>query len=494
MKATSLLAAALAVLVVSSLSTAGVVAGAATNDRFEPNDSRDSAPTLEAGTYENLRLQSDEWDVYALSVEAGEPISVSVTVPKPADADEPANDPYVYLMDANGDDIEYADRETDRGDGTITHSVDHEFDSPQQVYIVVRGLEDSGTTTPYDLTLRRAANDPNEPNGVPAKSTPISPGTHAATLQDEESDYYRINVSAGQTINTTLTVPKAADGNPPDNDLGLELADENGEDIEYADAETSPAADVTTHRIHHDYGTDNSNTATDYDLTLRRAANEPNEPNGVLSKATTVSPGEYSAVLQDEESDYYALSVAADGTVNATVTVPKAADGDRPDNDIGVELADEDGENIAYADAETSPAADVTTHHLSRAFESRRTVYVHVYGTDNSNTATDYDLSITGAGATTPTATATPTPTATPTATATPTPGDGETSASTPTDPPTTTGTDGEDGADGDPDQPADEDDDADDAGTSGGIGPGFGSVAALVALLTLAALGRRRA
>jgi PGF-CTERM protein len=393
-----------ATLVLSG-ATAGVSAATVANDQFEPNDTRSDAAEIEPGEYEGLTLVSDEDDYFRLDVGAGETVSLTLTAPKAPDSDDPEPDLYFGLEDANGDDIEGSDGEAADGDDVVTYRIDHEFESPQTVYILVSGHGDSGTSTSYDLTVERAANDRNEPNGVRGVATQIEPGIHSAVLQDRESDYYAIDVAAGETINATMTVPKAADGEEPDNDPRLELEDSSGDEIEWTDGQTDPGDAAVTYRILHEfdeaqtvyvraYGSDDSDTSTDYTLSVERAANDQNEPNGVRGRATEIEPGTYEAVLQDEESDYYAVDVEAGETINATMTVPKAADGDEPDNDPWLELQEGDGDDVDSTDGVADATDDSVTYQLMHEFDEEQTVYVRAYGSDESDIETDYTLTV----------------------------------------------------------------------------------------------------
>ncbi len=405
------------VVVAASLATTGAVAGATaaqfgasgaavSADQFEPNDTRESATEIEPGSYDGLSLVADDNDFYVLSVEAGETVDITVTVDKNSDGEQPANDPFVQLENAEGEGIEAADEETSSVRSTTTYRIQHEFESPQTVYIRVWATDDDeDVTASYDLTLERAANDEREPDGVPSLATAIDPGVYSGTLQDEESDYFSIAVGPGETLNVTLTVPKAADGERPDNDPAFALEDAQGETIEFADQTTTAGSETTTHRIQHEFdgertvylhafGTDDSQSSTPYTLTVERAANDEREPDGVIGRATRIEPGSYRGTLQDEESDYFAVSVGAGETLNVTLSVPKAADGEEPDNDPFLELVNAQGEGIEGTDGTTTPASDSVDFQLHHEFDSQRTVYVRVRGTDDSDTSTPYELTV----------------------------------------------------------------------------------------------------
>jgi len=66
-------------LVIAVLAVAGIAGLAvAVQDEFEPNDSRQSAAAIDAGTYEDLEVPSDGIDYYAVDLEAGQQIDVTV--------------------------------------------------------------------------------------------------------------------------------------------------------------------------------------------------------------------------------------------------------------------------------------------------------------------------------------------------------------------------------------------------------------------------------
>ncbi|AXG09213.1 PGF-CTERM sorting domain-containing protein [Haloplanus rubicundus] len=198
------------------------------------------------------------------------------------------------------------------------------------------------------------------------------------------------------------------------------------------------------------------------------------DDSDVRADLTVVRPQVYSIVLRDErQEDVTGRSTDAANLDRLTIRARYSfADVDRLDVSVvdpsGAEVATaritENDQQITVDIPDPTPGIYRITASGSNIEAGNRTVTVRVRGQVATASATA-TATVTAAPTTTPTATPEPTPTATPTATPEPTP------TATPEPTPTATPT----------------------AGTTADEGPGFGVVAALLALLAVALLGRRR-
>ena len=378
------------------------------NDRFEANGDISTATDLDAGSYENLTLLDDESDYYAVNVKEGGTLDIKMDVPKADDDRSPDNDPDLDLVDSDGNDLDNTVIRTSDSRDNTSHLVKYEAETTETIYIHAHGNSDAEVETDYTLSVQRSANDRFEANGNISTATGIDADTYGElTILDDESDYYVLPVKEGGTLNVRMDVPKASDGYSPDNDPDLDLVDGDGNTLDRADTRTTDARDNTSHLIKyeaqttgliyiHVHGDDDREVETDYTLSVQQNANDRVEPNGNISIATPLGPGSYEDLtLLDEENDYYAVTIEAGGTLNATMDVLKASDGDEPNNNPDLDLRDEGGNRLEYDQTSTDPEDDTVTHTLEYTSDSEQTVYVRPHGSDDETTAS-YMLSLQG--------------------------------------------------------------------------------------------------
>jgi len=165
---------------------------------FEPNDDFEHVETITEGIYTGSLNWTDENDFYNITVSAGQTINVKVT----PESSLAAN---LHLYD------EYRERKASdfhTGEGEIS-SVSWTTNSarPSYVYYIhVERYEGAGNYT-MDISLIHQ----NDCNGGDAgdrieTANTISVGTCTGFLgNDDNNDYYKITLNAGQTINVELT-------------------------------------------------------------------------------------------------------------------------------------------------------------------------------------------------------------------------------------------------------------------------------------------------
>jgi hypothetical protein len=251
------------------------------------------------------------------------------------------------------------------------------------------------------------ANDQFEPNDSLETATTLGPGTYTGlTLDDDESDYFAIDLERGETLNVTAAFPKQADGEEADNRPEVELLRADGTFVDQDVERTSPAASTVDHVLQyqsasdqtlflHVYGRTSRDTATEYTLSVTRGANDRFESNGVPGTATSLEPGTYRGLtLLDDESDYFAIDLERGETLNASVAFPKQADGAVADNDPELRLYDASGDRLDVAEERTAPTSSVVRYVLQYQSDADQTVYLRVYGQSERDVATDYAMSV----------------------------------------------------------------------------------------------------
>jgi hypothetical protein len=377
----------------------------ASADNNEPDGDFSTATEIEPGSY-SAELVGEDDDYYRVPAEEGDTVQIVVEV----DKDDDNTEPNVELTNSQGENIEFAAERTTPVQSTIRYVMYHEVQQEDLVggqYLFVRASSyDEDDTDSYTLEFRRNANDQYEPNSGVQSATPIEPGTYSGVLLDAESDYYAIDLAAGETINATMTVSKKADGSDPDNFPWLELADGSDERLDRATERTSAVRDTIDYDLKyeaetagtyylHAYGGGDNDVKTEYTLNVDRGANDRYESNGNLDSATPLSSGTYeNLTMLDDENDYYAVDVSEGDTLAVNMSVPKADDGERPENYPFLDLVDESGNKLDDADVRGRDAQGSTDHILKYEADSTGTVYLRAFGNSDADVETDYTLSV----------------------------------------------------------------------------------------------------
>lgn len=488
----------------------------------EPNDTFETAMQVQEGSYDGLQLSEDDTDFYALTVEPGESVRVTVKVDKNG-GEVPEGVPSVDIYNQQQEDVaggfvNQDDYSATPASDTATYNITHQSDYKQTIYIELDGVGRTEEPVSYALDIQ-TQDDAFEPNGVFETASRIEAGMHSdlKIVGGDDTDTYAYDVEAGESIRVTTVLEKRngelAD-DPPDIDIYNEKQERVFGSYSGGTYDTTPVRETaTTNVTYHSEtaqtlyieldGGGTSATVFDYSLAIE-SRDDAFEPNGIFESAAAIQPGSYEdlRLLGGDDVDIYALDVTPGQTVTLNLTVTKH-DGKVPESAPDIDLYNQQQERVfgMYSGSEydTTPVKETATMNVTYEVESARTLYVELDGSGRSAVPVNYalDASTTGTdesgSATTETRTGTPTPTPTPTQPATTTQ-----LPATETDDGTAEMNDrdgdgvpdSEDYAPGDPDV-QDESDvrDADD--TSGA--PGFGVVSAVVALAMLLALRRQR-
>ena len=266
---------------VSENGTAGVM------DEFEPDGSTDTASLVGSGTYEDLFVESEGIDYFAVDLREGEELSAHISY------DETVAQPTLAVYNQDGRQV----RAVERADGN--DSVGLRAGSTGTYYVGVTGGD---ADSRYDLTIDADANgtagavDRFEPNGVPGTASEITPdGSRLRNLvaEDGESDYYEVPVESGSVLSARLQYDET-EGQP-----GVAFTDDDGSVVAQFNSTNATGDDILNASINSGgtYYVYVSGGEVDvrYDLTVS-AGDEPLAPTP--TPTATPTPSE-----TDEDAD-----------------------------------------------------------------------------------------------------------------------------------------------------------------------------------------------
>jgi PGF-CTERM protein len=380
------------------------------NDQLEPNGVRNKAPETPSGIYNGLTLLAEENDYYAISVSQGETVNVTATFSK--DGDDTV-EPELTLSDSNGEVLDVSGtRLTTDGSDTVDYRLTWEAPDDQTVYLRVESVLSASAddfSASYNLSIEGGKNDRFEPNVVPNQAPTIGPGTYERlSLLGEETDYYAVSISAGETLEATATF-----GEDREEVVAPEITlfNNNGEVLEFSGAGlTTNGSDTIDHRLTWEATDDQTvylsvrsvpsgpadDLSASYDLSIQRGQNDRFEPNGVPDQTSTIAPGTYDDLtLLGGESDYYAVTVTAGETLEATATFPEDREGA-----VVPELTLFDSNNDVLEFSVIQLAAngsDTVDYRLTWEATRDQTVFLNVESTRSASTddlSSSYNLSV----------------------------------------------------------------------------------------------------
>lgn len=207
---------------------------------LEPNDDFDSAVTVSSGTYSDLAIDENDVDVYALGLDAGESLSVTVTF------NHSEGDLDAALVDATS-------RRTVAISESVTDNESISYVAPANgtYYLVVYGYQnatapynlsisqsgdavadigtetpvDNGTETPVDNGTETPVDGGNdtsdfEPNDEFENATVIADGNYTdLAIGTGDLDVYAVDLATGESLNATIEF------NHSEGDLDMALVD-----------------------------------------------------------------------------------------------------------------------------------------------------------------------------------------------------------------------------------------------------------------------------
>lgn len=352
-------------------------------DSFEPNDTAGAASIIESGTL-NAAACADDDDWYKVAVGAGATLRVSAAF----DNAQGNLDLFLYQIDGQT----LLDSSEGVGD---TESVEVTTAS-SEVFLIRVAAQSLAGESPYSLTLdiqggSAGCSDAFEPNDTAPTASPVTAGHNEALslcADDDEDDYYSIDLDAGDAITVTLGF------NTQDADIDLQLYDE---DLTYlmGSASGTDNEDLTftvtgtgSYIIHVYTFRGEGAAAYTMDIAVDSGAapscSDVFEPNDTLATAAPLAPGTYTGLALCDitnENDYYAVDLEAGERIEADAFFDDSV------ADLDMELFGPDGTTVlargTSATDDESVAADATT-------AGTYTVRMYHYGGDVAS----YDLTL----------------------------------------------------------------------------------------------------
>ncbi len=285
------------------------------DDEYEENDDLSQAPILTQGTYYNLICNGSDFDVFNVSLEAGNTIDVQILF----DHDEGDLDLYLYN---SSEEVSYSESVTDNEQLSYTAT-----ESGYHVILVAQ-YTPYQEYQPYDLIISIDFDDIFEENDDPYSSAFIENNTLYTDLVCIDYDFYYFWAEEDYLINVTIEF------NYTDGDLDLYLYDDNGYPLEESYSATNYenilySADYSGWYIIWVYNyTNNLNYMLSANVTYIDDAYETIHAlknNNIINYSTPMSNGVYTDLVC-MNYDFYNISLTVDTWINITIYF---------DNDVG---------------------------------------------------------------------------------------------------------------------------------------------------------------
>jgi len=275
--------------------------GGVTDDRFEENDSQETATQIEPGSIDDLMSRDEDW--FVLHLPSAGVVRTSIRCPD-GDLD-------LYVFDSTGQLAGFAENEGSN------ESVEIESQAGS-IYIVISpyAVANQSYTLTVETPSTGTTDDRFEENDDYTSATPIQEGT-LDNLMGLDQDWYVHQFAGPGSVRVSMT--------GTDGDLDLYLFNEDGEVIDWSETDGSSNEEVEgTVAAGRLYILVNpwAVASRPYQLTLQIEAATPDdrfEENDDPSIASRIDPGLLES-LMGFDSDWYLLDMPSTGTVRATLT------------------------------------------------------------------------------------------------------------------------------------------------------------------------------
>jgi hypothetical protein len=341
-------------------------------DAFEPNDGREEAAPVAAGTHTGLASNGEDW--YRLEAPAGKLLDVSITFAA--------------------------------GEGDLELSVEAQSGQPlaesrgmgdservrcfvPDEAVLIRVFDQAQAPVKYTLSVTVAeppTKDALEPNDGPSAARPLAPGKHEGLVLESE-DWYRLELAPGKQLR--LSARKTDESLPGDVDLTLFAPGATpGEEVELTVARgafTGQAALLAARPKPGPVLVRVTGGIVPYELEVVEedlTAEDAFEPNEYRLDARPIPAGKHEKLVCGGD-DWYRLELAPGQTLTVVVSFTGAED------DLDLEVQDQDG-NYLGSSAGTADREKVEVE----ADQTKRVVCVHVYSADKTRRPT-YTLELT---------------------------------------------------------------------------------------------------
>ena len=355
-------------------------------DRFENNDTFETAIDFDAGSYTDLIVCDDDDDFYGFDLGAGDVIQIDVDF---AFLDGNIN---IDLRNPAGD-IVAESTNLFTSDEAITYTAP----AAGRYTLNVRLAFDLGDSAVYDLdvvideAIPTCTDDGLEDNDTFDDARPIGGSTDALRVCEGDDDFYSVTLGAGDTLAV------ATDFSDAEGDIDLRLLNGEGavvaSSVSTSDDESfsyvAEAAGTYVIRVSlwRDEGSTSGNGyGIDIDIDEAAAPSCPTdrlENNDSMDDAEPLPPELYTGltVCEDDE-DWYRLPLAEGDTITVTMTFPHA------EGDVDLRLLDPDGT------PQRTSATSSDDEELEYTVDAAGTYFIRVYlyADSGSSIGNEYDI------------------------------------------------------------------------------------------------------
>ncbi len=359
------------------------------DDSFEQNDTAAEASNINPGPVGAAKLCPGDEDWYAISLNAGDDLNVTLSFT------HSAGDLDLALYRPDDLQTPLADSRT-RTDNEVAS-----FNgAPVAGLYLVRVFGANNTATnDYNLLVERAqppsecVDDAREDNDNASQARPINEGSLANTICSGDEDWFSIHVNAGGALLAEI----AFDG--AQGDLNLEVVGPSGQVLgssasptassESVEIDPAPRSGAYRIRVFSPRG-DELNYTLETVTTDSSCGDDAFEENDARANAADLQPGTQSDLtICSNDDDWYAIDLAAGDGLTATIFFDDAA------GDLDLQLVDAQGRilasSVSVLDNEEATVGMV---------ETAGTYYVRVYGFLGAANTYDLDLDVIGGGTT----------------------------------------------------------------------------------------------
>ena len=308
--------------------TVTVTGGATQNDMDTGTDAGNSisaATAISAGSGTGFIDSTDIADYYKVSVSSGQTVSVSMTPPSGSDFD-------LKLYNTNQSQVDSSTL-----GGSQTDAVEATASTSGYFYIYVYRWSGSGIYS-MTVTVTGGATQNDMGTGTDAgntlsAATTIAAGSGTGYIDSTDTnDYYKINVTSGQTISVSMTPPSGSD-------FDLKLYDANQSQVASSSLGGSQTDSITYTATSSGYyyicvhlwsgsGIYSMTVAVTGGAT-QNDMNTGTDAGDSFSAAITISAGSGTGYIDSTDTnDYYKVSVTSGQTISVSMTPPSGSDFD----------------------------------------------------------------------------------------------------------------------------------------------------------------------
>ena len=365
-----------------------VTVGDANRDAVSSNEQQSEATSLREGRYRGTITDGDT-DWYGVNLTAGQTVNISTQF-----SNDEGNLDLVVGRDT--DDDGYLDEQYDSYTSSDNEQLAFTAKANASYYIEIDG-RDAETNASYTLSIDRvtaAETDASEPNWDAASADRITDGRYDRELTVGDTDWYAIDLEAGDTLAVITRFSNAA-GNL---DLTVRHNRDDDDYLEYVegvDSNTDNEQVAFTARHNGTYyinveGRNRDTTSAPYTLIADRVTpNETDaaEPTWNPESAAQITEGSATYEITRGDTDWYAIDLDAGDTVNVSAFFDNGVG----NLDMEVRTNTDDDSYLEYV---RDSHSDSDNEQLAFTARQDGTYYINIEGRHQYTTAAPYTLDI----------------------------------------------------------------------------------------------------